>query len=335
MLVKASSSVCSAHGAQAKRHFLTSLDPFSTKRACRFLNLTHGCSAAHSNLLNRSSWSLRRSSALRPGLAQLGDEIADYGEIFSGLGWLPLVGSWIERLRLLTKVAREISKRRKEGIGARRVKIEKALSKLDKPIVVFLDDIDRLSTEEIRDIFKLIRLTASFPNLIYVVAFDRIRVEEALADKGIPGRDYLEKILQVVVDLPVIPEDVLVKQVASFLDDAIANIEHPGPFDEQVWPDVFAEIVRPLLRNMRDVRRYVAAVKGTVTALEGQIALVDVFALEAVRLFLPDVFGIHKMRSAPLQLLQLSARIGTILQIKQKSRASLKSAEGMRKSFVH
>lgn len=41
---------------------------------------------------------------------------------------------------------------------------------------------------------------------------------------------------------------------------------------------------------MRDVRRYAAAVGGTVRDLRGQMELVDVLALEAIRIFLPDVF---------------------------------------------
>lgn len=233
---------------------------------------------------------------LHPGLATLGDELADYGEMFSGFGWLPVVGSWFERVRLLIKIVGEVSKHRKEGIGARRNKIEKALSKLPKPIVIFLDDIDRLPTAEVRDIFKLVRLTASFPNLIYVLAFDRLRVEQALIDQGIPGRDYLEKILQVAVDLPAVPDQTLVKQALHAIDATLAGLEHPGPFDEQVWPDVLMEIVRPLVRNMRDVRRFAAAVRGTVSALDGEIALADVLGLEAVRIFLPDVFA--KVRNA-------------------------------------
>lgn len=56
------------------------------------------------------------------------------------------------------------------------------------------------------------------------------------------------------------------------------------------------EIIRPLIRNMRDVRRYTAAIHGTVCDLGGQVALVDVLALEAVRVFLPDVF--HCMHSS-------------------------------------
>ena len=207
------------------------------------------------------------------------------------MGWLPFVGPWIERGRGATKLLAKMLQRRKEGVGDRRAKAEKALNALDKPIIVVLDDIDRLTTSEIRDIFKLVRMTANFPNIIYIVVFDRKRVEAALAEQGIPGRDYLEKILQIAVDLPAVPIHVLNKQILETIDKALSRIDNPGPFDEHVWLDVFMEIIRPLIRNMRDVRRYAAAIQGTVRELDGQIALVDVLALEAVRVFLPDVFS--------------------------------------------
>lgn len=226
----------------------------------------------------------------RPGLADVGKDLEDYGELFSGLGWLPLVGPWIERGRVANKLLAKLLQRRKEGSTDRRAKLTKDLQDLARPIVVVIDDIDRLSTGEIRDIFKLVRLTASFPNIIYVLAFDRERVETALTEEGIRGRDYLEKILQLAIDLPAIPDDVLTRQVLAAVDDAVSEVEDRGPFDEERWPDVFMEVIRPLIRNMRDVRRYSAAVYGTVRALKGQIALVDVLALEAVRIFLPDSF---------------------------------------------
>lgn len=228
---------------------------------------------------------------IRPGLAEIGEGLEDYGEAFSGMAWLPLVGPWIERGRGAAKILGKILKRRKEGVRKRRNQLGRALSKLSRPIVIVLDDIDRLSAPEIRDVFKLVRLTASFPNIIYLVAFDRVRVEKALAEQEIPGRDYLEKILQVAEDLPAVASHVLIRQISSAVDGVLADIEKRGPFDEQVWPDVFMEIIRPLIRNMRDVRRYAAAIHMTVSALDGQIALADVLALEAVRLFIPDVFG--------------------------------------------
>lgn len=227
---------------------------------------------------------------IRPDLAGVGRDIEAYGEAFSGLGWLPLVGPWVERGRAASIVLSEMLKRRKEGVGGRRARVEEALEALHEPLVVIVDDIDRLTTSEIRDVFKLVRLTANFPNVIYVLAFDRVRIEQALAEQGIPGRDYLEKIIQVGVDMPAVPAEVLNRQILQAIDEALREVNDLGRFDETLWPDVFMEIVRPLIGNMRDVRRYAAAVHGTARELAGAVALVDMLALEAVRVFLPDVF---------------------------------------------
>jgi len=225
---------------------------------------------------------------LRPGLREIGNDLADYGEAFAGLGWLPMVGPWIERGRGAAKVLGKYLSRRREGTQGRREKLAKALRGLEHPIVVVLDDIDRLSSPEIRDVFKLVRLTASFPNMVYVLAFDRVRVEQALGEDGVPGRDYLEKILQVAIDLPAVPDEVLNRQVFALLNQVLGD---SADIDDGVWPDVFMEVIRPLIRNMRDVRRYAAAVSGTVDALRGQVALADLLGLEAIRVFLPDVFA--------------------------------------------
>ena len=154
-----------------------------------------------------------------------------------------------------------------------------------------MDDIDRLARNEIREVFKLVRLIARFPNIIYVLAFDRLMVEKALREPGISGRDYLEKILQLVVDLPAVSPDILQRQLLQAIDEALAGIDDPGPFYADAWPDIFMEVIRPLVRNMRDVRRFATTIRGTVRSLNGQIALTDVLALEAIRLFLPDVFA--------------------------------------------
>jgi hypothetical protein len=227
---------------------------------------------------------------LRPALVEIGNDLADYGEAFAGLGWLPVVGPWIERGRGAAKVLGKYLRRRQEGTQGRRKRLEDALSSLEHPIIVVLDDIDRLSTNEIRDVFKLVRLTASFPNITYVVAFDRKRVEQALSEEGVPGRDYLEKILQVAIDLPAIPDSVLSRQIFAALDTVITESTRSAELDQEVWPDVFVEVIRPLIRNMRDVRRYQVAVQGTLDELEDRIALVDLLAMEAIRVFLPDVF---------------------------------------------
>lgn len=227
----------------------------------------------------------------RGDLKGVADILRDYGEVLSGFGWIPVIGGPIAGLAAAARGVGRLLKRQRQGVDARRKKLCTELASLEKPICVILDDIDRLSTSEIRDVFRLVRLTASFPNIIYVVAFDRCRVEEALKEDGISGRDYIEKILLLVVDLPSVQEGALIAQLLEAMNEVVSAVETSGELDQSAWPDIFSEVIRPLIRNMRDVRRYAAGLHWTLGSIAGRISLVDLMALEAIRIFLPDVFG--------------------------------------------
>lgn len=224
----------------------------------------------------------------------IADELEAYGEALSPLRFVPLIGPWLDRVgsggaalgRLLGRRAKERS-----SVSVLRRDIESKLEKLDQPLVVLVDDLDRLTSPEIRDVFKLVRLTASFPNVVYLLAFDRQRVEAALADEGMDGRTYLEKILQVTYEVPAIPDESLRRIFLETLQDTLNGLE-TGPFDDALWPDVFVECVWPLVNNLRDVKRYLAALPLTVRQLGTNVAIVDVLAAEAVRMFLPETHAL-------------------------------------------
>ena len=235
------------------------------------------------DLLGRFFAELSAELKLRD-LNKIGGALASYGDTLTGGHWT--VGT----LGVLLRVTGKLVRCRYKGLSSYRDKVEKVLRQRQEPILVVLDDVDRLSGPEIRDVFRLVRLTASFPNLVYIVACDRLRVEQALGEQEMPGRDYLEKIIQWSFNLPEIPNHVLAQQLPGAIENALADIEDPGPFGEQAWPDIHVEIVQPLIRNMRDVRRYAVAIRQTVAGLDGKVALVDVLGLEAVRVFLPEVF---------------------------------------------
>ncbi len=178
-----------------------------------------------------------------------------------------------------------------------REEITQELSGLDQPIVVVIDDIDRLTTVEIREIFKLVRLTASFPNIIYVLAFDRERVEQALTEDGVPGRAYLEKIVQLSFDVPQAPEKLLRSQVFEELNRILAPVAN-ATLDDSRWSDVYWEVIDPLFANMRDVTRYAISARSTIKSLGNEVDLVDLLAMEALRVFRPELIQqLSKLRS--------------------------------------
>ena len=235
--------------------------------------------------LNLKSGRLQGIASEVEAYGDLLNPVADVATILSAL---PFV-SWLGRVRNAADAVKRFQERKKSSVTEERKKLAENLKTLEQPIVVVVDDIDRLTTSEIRDMFKLVRLTASFPNVIYLLAFDRKRVEDALAENGVNGRSYLEKIVQVSFDIPVLPRGVLQSQLGRALGSALEEFEGNVRFDESRWSEVMLEIVLPLMRNMRDVRRYCASVRGTVRALNPDVELVDLLALEAVRIFLPDI----------------------------------------------
>lgn len=225
-----------------------------------------------------------------PKLAGIAETVDEYSELLSPISLVPFIGAWYDRFRSTAKVFREYQEWRQGSVGDQKSKLSDELAKLDQPLVVVIDDIDRLESSEIRDIFKLVRLTASFPNIVYILAFDRKRVEDALEQAGFDGRAYLEKIIQLGYDVPPVANSVLLRLLGESLQEAVEDLGALERFDGDAWPDVLMEIVRPLVKNMRDVSRYCGAVRATSRTLGTQVELVDVMALEAVRVFLPDVF---------------------------------------------
>jgi len=78
--------------------------------------------------------------------------------------------------------------------------------KLEKPLIIFIDDIDRLDNLEIQQIFKILKLTADFNKLIYVLAFDEEMVAKPLSqiygNDQTDGLQFIEKIIQLPLRIP-------------------------------------------------------------------------------------------------------------------------------------
>lgn len=260
---------------------------------------------------------------LRKDLRQIAGTLADYGQAVSGLDWVPLVGPWTARARSVARLSAKLLKSGDRSLRSQRDRVVRAIAKLSKPVVVIVDDVDRLSLTEIREIFRLVRLTASFPNLVYLLAFDRRPVEAALTDAGVLGADYLEKIVQLTYNLPEISKAALLHMAATELTAACSDVD-VGDLDESRYPDVFAEIVLPLLRGPRDVRRYAAAVASTARSMGKEMDLVDLLGVEAVRIFLPQMFG--RLYPAVEALTQTG---GSSWRSEQRDQCNKKTVDGL------
>jgi predicted KAP-like P-loop ATPase len=219
-------------------------------------------------------------------LRQIGDVLAEYadavGKILETTTQLPLVGKLSFVLKLL--------KRKAKDVPTLKAEISKALRKSGQRFVFVVDDIDRLTPDEVREIFKVVKALADFPNVIYLLAFDRKTIVEALeAAHRTDGEAYLEKIVQAPFSLPAIDRTRLRTRLQEDLGRLVDRF--PGKeIDRTHWANVYMDGLDPYIQKPRDIVRVLNALTVTYPAVAGEVDTVDFIAMEFLRLFDSSVY---------------------------------------------
>lgn len=225
---------------------------------------------------------------------ELGKRLTRYGEALTLLKGVPHVGGYVGAAGgTLTRIAERIRKRSGGLAGSlyeQRKQVEHSLLTAETRVLVIVDDLDRLLPEEIREVMRLVRLTADFPKVVYLLAFDRDRVAKMLSSIHVDGEEFIEKILQITFDVPHLREADLRTFFLNELEGVITGRELAS-FDQTDWQTVYIEVIAPLLRTPRDVRRVMNVLPFAFDVTGQQVSPIDVIALEVLRVTMPTVFG--------------------------------------------
>lgn len=174
--------------------------------------------------------------------------------------------------------------------------IKQSLSKNDCPIIVTIDDVDRLQEKELTAVLKLIRDTADFPNIFYIVAADNTHLEMMLTKNGIQHPDnYLKKFFNLDYILPA-HEKVPTKAIKSMLEEILIAY---GYQDNNIKSSLmrFQRLsnLDKIFVNMREVYRLLNAFTYSLDVLRknDNIQLIDpyeLFCLTIIRHLRTDIY---------------------------------------------
>jgi predicted KAP-like P-loop ATPase len=158
-------------------------------------------------------------------------------------------------------------------------------------ILVIIDDIDRLAPVEICDLFRTIKATGKFPNVIYLLAFDIDVVVQSLERTFIDnGHDYLEKIVQVPFALLPMPDKVsLRKLLFANLNQLISDTDESS-FDTAYWTNIYFGGIDHFIVTPRDVIRLTNVLRATYPCVKNEVNPVDFFSIESIRVFMPKLY---------------------------------------------
>ncbi|MCZ0871261.1 P-loop NTPase fold protein [Peribacillus sp. AS_2] len=173
----------------------------------------------------------------------------------------------------------------------------------NKKLVIVIDDIDRLTSGEIKEIFRLIKINADFPNTIYLLSFDKEVVEKNLdVSLGVSGKKYMEKIVQVTFDVPNAKTEYIHQYLFNELDRILSRLPDSAKkyfsSESSHWANVFQSGIKCFFKNLRHVKRFVSSLELNLLQMCRddviEVNPVDFIAIESIRVFVPEFHNFMK-----------------------------------------
>ena len=158
-------------------------------------------------------------------------------------------------------------------------------SNLNYKIIISIDNIDRLTDDEIQQIFLLVKSLADFPNVIYILSFDQNIVIKTLNKLQLySGEDYIKKIIQIEILVPEITQS----RKNSLIFNRVYPIYEKFSNDSLIQLDDFNDIywmIIPFIKNIRDLNRLINVFNFYLFSFKDEININDFLLLLTLQLF--------------------------------------------------
>ena len=224
-------------------------------------------------------------------LNEVGDALKKYSDAFEIASLIPVMGSIVAvGGKTASKTLGELLSKRSDLDSAKN-DLDRALTKAKQKIVVLIDDIDRLTNPQIRDIIQLVKQVGDLPNIMYILAMDRDVVGRALSDvHGIDGNVYLEKIIQISFEIPALNKSTVQNIFLDRLESVLVDNSISAVWDETYWKQVFNNCINPYILNLRDVNRIINNFQFRYCMIWKETSFEDMLAISTLEVMDPKLY---------------------------------------------
>lgn len=188
----------------------------------------------------------------------------------------------------------------KDTLSELKEKASEAIIKSKKHLIVMIDDVDRLDKEELHTVMRLIRQVADFRNCIYIVSMDVNMVAKSIASyhgNGTrqDGRKFMDKIVQVSIMLPQIPQSDMLKLATEYLRETLQDAADEKQIEE------ISNAVLPFIGTFRELKRYCNQLAFVLPYMKGEVNIHDLCILEAIKMVNAESYSKIYERKEPLR----------------------------------
>ena len=247
------------------------------------------------HFLSRIAGAINLSDHSRDG-KKVAKKIKAYSKAFDLVKLIPGAEPWTSLIKSVFNAVGDatgsIAEYKTPDIEAYKQKVEEALRQFQRPIIVFIDDIDRLFPNEVFEMVRIIKAVGELPHVGYVLAWDSAYVSSALEKLGVPyAGSYLDKVVQIRMPLPSLSLSARRKLINDALDELAPEALVPRfKAHDQRLSGLYYSGLRELLDQPRDMARVFNAVRMIEPPLRGEIVFADILGLAALSVKAPAVF---------------------------------------------
>ena len=220
---------------------------------------------------------LRRT--LAPYSSKLSKSIDNYADLL-----LAVDSSWL-------KFAHQLLRLSQRSTTEQFAQLSRDIKELGRRVVIFIDDVDRLTREELMELFNLVRNSSNLPCLYFVLAYDKSYVLKTLQSDGEHMSRYPEKILQEEYSLPKLAPDKMWTVLERCLNKTQLGQESPGRIRDLISDLQSDTVLSYHLTTLRMVKRMVNGFSSRYEQLhKAGVDLLDLFIFELIYYVYPSVY---------------------------------------------
>ncbi len=174
-------------------------------------------------------------------------------------------------------------------------RINDILKRSDRKLVVVIDDMDRLYSNEVIEVLRLVRNTANFTNTFYLLAYEKGYIQNAIkeqlhVDIHVP---FMDKIVQMEIPLPKREQSNLLDLLKQHLSGRVSETEFQT-LENVVFRHGFNKgyehTFHDIFRNARDVIKFVNSFLISYTLLKENVLFEKLFLIELLKYRYPSFY---------------------------------------------
>ncbi len=161
-------------------------------------------------------------------------------------------------------------------------KVGEVLKGLPKKVAIFIEDLDRLLVEEILEVFKLVDVNASFPNIVFITAYDKTIVEMMINNHMHLGdnSNFINKFFDYEVSIPLRPYNM----IYGYLKSEILNrFEASYKQQYEAILDSVELLISPHITTLRDAKRFVNLFVSDYEKVEEEVDFEDFLLVSVIK----------------------------------------------------